>query len=266
VDTRYHNSSDNQRLSDEEVQQQAARDAIMKIRLFPDLSVRLRKALGYGPHVDMMQHFVYWFHPRHPKMQNRRTLYKTYKEWRDECGLARKQIDKGRAKLRELGLVTEKKGPHARLHYRVDWVALADVLSLSPIGEQTQSVHQGEQSSLSPVGEQANTEDYSSRLLSGNSNYQFGGEPLSAASPPVEEISKEKKNKVYSILFGHNEASRLADKHVTGTANGNGAIPDAERVAAKAKELAGGSEPLEAYVAYVQLCLELKREELVGVP
>src|SRR5918992_1012872 len=117
--------------------QRAARDAIMQIRLFPDLTVALRGALGYGPHVDVLQHFSYWMHPRHPKMQNRWTLYKTYAEWREECGLARKQIDKGRTKLRELGLVTEKKGPHGRLHYRVDWVALAEVLSLSPVEEQT---------------------------------------------------------------------------------------------------------------------------------
>src|SRR5215216_5894519 len=121
--------------------QRVARDAIMEIPLFPDLTVALRGALGYGPHVDMLQHFCYWMHPRHPKMQNRWTLYKTYAEWREECGLARKQIDKGRTKLCELGLVTEKKGPHGRLHYRVDWVALAEVLSLSPVGEQTDELN-----------------------------------------------------------------------------------------------------------------------------
>jgi hypothetical protein len=122
----------------------------------------------------MLQHFCYWMHPRHPKMQNRWTLYKTYAEWREECGLARKQIDKGRTKLRELGLVTEKKGPHGRLHYRVDWEALAEVLSLSPTGEQTDELNDwfddfdliddedslspiGEQGSLSPIGGQPNT-------------------------------------------------------------------------------------------------------------
>jgi hypothetical protein len=142
--------------------QRAARDAIMQIRLFPDLTVALRGALGYGPHVDVLQHFCYWMHPRHPKMQNRWTLYKTYAEWREECGLARKQIDKGRTKLRELGLVTEKKGPHGRLHYRVDWVVLAEVLSLSPVGEQSDELNDwfddfdliDDEGSLSPVGEQ----------------------------------------------------------------------------------------------------------------
>src|SRR5918992_771036 len=72
--------------------QRAARDAVMQIRLFPDLTVALRGALGYGPHVDMLQHFCYWMHPRHPKMQDRWTMYKTYAEWCDECGLTDRQI------------------------------------------------------------------------------------------------------------------------------------------------------------------------------
>jgi hypothetical protein len=210
--------------------QQAARDAVMQIRLFPDLIVQLRNALGYGPHCDMLQHFVYWMHPRHPKMQKRWTLYKTYAQWRDECGLARKQIDKGRAKLWALGLVTEKKGPHARLHYRVDWVALAEVLSLSPIGEQTddldvsfydfeddgslspygeqiQSVHQGEQSSMSPYGEQANTGEYTEDYVSGNTLLQSAHGAIKekdSDGPPVED-------KRHSQV-GHTPDERAAEK------------------------------------------------------
>ena len=196
--------------------QQAARDAIMEIPLFPDLTVQLRDALEYGPHCDMVQHFVYWFHPRHPKMQDRWWMYKTYTEWREECGLARKQVDKGRARLRELGLVNEKKGPHGRVHYQVDWVALAEDLSLSPYGEQTdefdewfdddldenslspygeqgQFVPQGEQSSLSPYGEQANTGDHSGDYLTGYPTLQVAtkmnknGKTNEFSPPPVEE-------------------------------------------------------------------------------
>jgi hypothetical protein len=196
--------------------QRAARDAIMQIRLFPDLTVALRGALGYGPHVDVLQHFCYWMHPRHPKMQNRWTLYKTYAEWREECGLARKQIDKGRTKLRELGLVTEKKGPHGRLHYRVDWVVLAEVLSLSPVGEQSdelndwfddfdliddegslspvgeqgQNAPQGEQGSLSPIGGQPNTGEYADDYVSENSTLQVAAEPA-FAEPAAPQIDKE---------------------------------------------------------------------------
>src|SRR5215212_791409 len=92
--------------------EQAARDAIVQIPLFPELTVALRGALGYGPHVDMLQHFIYWLHPRHPKMQKRWWLFKTYDEWRTECRLSRKQVDKGRKVFAERGLVEEKKGPH----------------------------------------------------------------------------------------------------------------------------------------------------------
>jgi hypothetical protein len=52
-------------------EQRLARNAVMEIRLFPDLMVQLTAALGFGPHVYMMQHFCYWMHPRKPKMQNR---------------------------------------------------------------------------------------------------------------------------------------------------------------------------------------------------
>ena len=111
--------------------QQAARDAIMEIDLFPDLTVALRRALGYGPHVEMLQHLTYWFSPRrHPKMQRRWTLYKTYAEWWDECGLSRRQVERGRRALQERGLVSEKKGPRGIIHYRPDWVAIAQTLNL----------------------------------------------------------------------------------------------------------------------------------------
>src|SRR5215212_2493762 len=85
--------------------QKAARDAIMEIPLFPDLTVALRRALGAGPHVDMLQHLCYWFHPRKPKMKQRWTLWKTFGEWHDECGLSDRQVKKGRKVLREKGLV-----------------------------------------------------------------------------------------------------------------------------------------------------------------
>jgi hypothetical protein len=117
--------------------QRVARDAIMEIPLFPDLTVALRSALGYGPHVDMLQHFCYWMHPRHPKMQSRWTMYKTYAEWREDCSLSDRQVRKGRKVLRELGLVSEKKSNYGRIDYRVDWVALAKALGLNTTTVQT---------------------------------------------------------------------------------------------------------------------------------
>jgi hypothetical protein len=192
--------------------QQVARAAVMEMPLFPDLTVALRKAMGYGPHVEMLQHFCYWFHPLHPKMQERWMLYKTYEEWRNECALSRKQVGKGRKTLRALGLITEKKGPYGRIHYRVDWVAVANILSLSPVGEQTddpdnkfvdvvgedslspigeqeQFVPQGAQSNLSPKGEQPNTGDYAGDYLTGDSLLQSGAEPAKAepAPPPIDQ-------------------------------------------------------------------------------
>ena len=110
--------------------QQAARDAVMAMQLFPELTVRIRGALGAGPHVDMLQHFCYWMHPRKPKMQRRWTLYKTFDEWREECGLSDRQVKKGRKVLSEKGLVTYKRGQYSRVYYRVDWVALAQALGL----------------------------------------------------------------------------------------------------------------------------------------
>ena len=304
--------------------QQAARDAIMEIPLFPDLTVALRGALGYGPHVDMLQHFCYWMHPRHPKMQNRWTLYKTYAEWREECGLARKQIDKGRTKLRELGLVTEKKGPHGRLHYRVDWLALAEVLSLSPLGEQTdelndwfddfdlivdliddedslspvgeqgQNVPQGEQGSLSPIGGQPNTGKYAGDYLQENTLLQRAPEPAFAepgapeinrdkeqkegieappstdkrhsqvAEPPKPKIAKEVEIKVWALIFGlpdETDVTRFADRHIADEVDADGEAFTVERVAEKVREHLGRDDPLEAYVPFVQRCLDDRRAE-----
>jgi hypothetical protein len=111
--------------------QRAARDAIMQIRLFPDLIVRLRDALGYGPHCEMLQHYCYWMNPEKRKMRNRWSIWKTFDEWYEECGLTDRQVKKGRKKLRELGIMSHKRGQYSRVYYQVDWVALADALDLS---------------------------------------------------------------------------------------------------------------------------------------
>ncbi len=108
----------------------AARAAVMEIPLYPELPVILKKALGYGPHVDIVQHLVYWFHPRHPKMQNRWDLYKTFDEWYEECGLTDRQVKKGRKKLWELGVLTWNRRQNGRVWYCVHWLALANLLNL----------------------------------------------------------------------------------------------------------------------------------------
>jgi hypothetical protein len=197
--------------------QRVARDAIMQIRLFPDLIVALRSALGYGPHVDMLQHFCYWMHPRHPKMQSRWTMYKTYAEWRKECSLSDRQVRKGRKVLGKRGLVTEKNSNYGRIDYRVDWVALAKALSLDTNTVQTEkdvddfdlfdddpsldanSVegqfgrYSGE-SNLDANSVQANTGEHSGEHVQENSPLQGAPEPA-LAEPGATEKNRDKEQK-----------------------------------------------------------------------
>ena len=110
--------------------QQVARDAVMEISPFPELLKRLTRVFGPGPERDMVHQLVYWFSK--PKMQNRWTVYLTRENWRDQRGLNRKQVDKGRRRLKahRSGVVEEKTGPYKRIHYRIDWVKLAALLGL----------------------------------------------------------------------------------------------------------------------------------------
>jgi hypothetical protein len=135
--------------------QRDARDAIMQIPPFPELQTRLTRVFGPGPERDMVHQLVYWY--RKPKMQNRWTLYKTYEEWREERGLNRKQVDKARRRLKvhPSGVVTEKRGQYKRIHYRIDWVALADLLLIPLKGVQIEewdddSLDCEEESNLTP--------------------------------------------------------------------------------------------------------------------
>src|SRR5215210_4645126 len=115
--------------------QRAARDAIMKIPAFPELERRLVSVLGPTSEALMMHQLVYWFNKK--KMQNRRSAYKTYKEWKDERGLNRKQVDKGRKRLKANKLVVEKYGNYKRIEYQVDWVRLAELLLIPLKGSQS---------------------------------------------------------------------------------------------------------------------------------
>jgi hypothetical protein len=108
--------------------QRAARDAIMQIPAFPELLTRLTRVFGPGAERDMIHQLIYWFSK--PKMQNRWWAYKTADEWRAERGLNRKQVNKGRARLKPFGVLEEKYGNYKRLHYRIDWIRLAELLSL----------------------------------------------------------------------------------------------------------------------------------------
>jgi hypothetical protein len=153
-------------------------------------------------------------------MRERWTLYKTYKEWHDECGLTDRQVKKGRKKLRELSLVSEKKGPHGRLHYRVDWPALARALRLDAVADQTEELddwfncsdgedsldavgvlgqfgHQGDQGSSDAVGVHANTGEYAGDYEQDNSLLQSGAEPAFAESAPTPKNKNKEPKEVY---------------------------------------------------------------------
>jgi hypothetical protein len=115
--------------------QRVARNAIMEIPSFPELLTRLTRVFGPGAERDMIHQLIYWFSK--PKMQNRWWAYKTADEWRDERGLNRKQVNKARARLKPFGVLEEKYGNYKRLHYRIDWVRLAELLSLPLKGGQS---------------------------------------------------------------------------------------------------------------------------------
>jgi hypothetical protein len=123
------------RTADDAEAQRAARDAIMTIPAFPELERRLISVLGPTSEAIMIHQLVYWFSK--PKMRNRWSAYKTYKEWKDERGLNRKQVDKGRKRLKANKLVEEKYGNHKRIEYQLDWVRLAGLLVTPVRGDQS---------------------------------------------------------------------------------------------------------------------------------
>jgi hypothetical protein len=107
----------------------------MEIPAFPELERRLISVLGPTSEALMIHQLVYWFDK--PKMQNRWWAYKTYKEWKDERGLNRKQVDKGRKRLDAKKLVEMKYSNYKRITYRVDWVRLAELLQIPLKGGQS---------------------------------------------------------------------------------------------------------------------------------
>jgi hypothetical protein len=228
--------------------QQAARKAVMAIPLFPDLDRELNKALGFGPHCKMLQHFCYWMHPRKPKMQNRWTLWKTFAEWHDECGLTERQVKKGRRVLAEKGLATYKRGQYSRIYYRVDWAALAEVLCLDfiPDGNSVQyddelndetdllddSIPDGNTVRLHsrrysvpfiPDGNtvRLNTEDYTEDYLTEDTLLHSGGEPAKAEPPPQQKNGKkEEKVEIPPPAKPHNDALLAEVKEILNAKSG----------------------------------------------
>jgi hypothetical protein len=118
--------------------QRAAREANMEIRAFPELQARLTRVFGPRGGRDIVHQLIYWFGK--PKMHQRWWAYKTAEEWREERGLNRKQVNKARTQLKPYGVLEERYGNYKRLnylHYRLDWVKLAELLSIPLKGAQS---------------------------------------------------------------------------------------------------------------------------------
>jgi hypothetical protein len=318
--------------------QRAARNAIMQIPAFPELLTRLTRVFGPGAERDMIHQLIYWFSK--PKMQNRWWAYKTADEWRAEGGLNRKQVNKGRARLKPFGVLDEKYGNYKRLYYRIDWIRLAELLSLPLKGGQSYEWNdfedddfldepleplKGGQSSWSDTpkgesigidtpqindapdsyaenpsvgGDQTNARDYTVDYEQDNSTLQAGAGSAKAGSappkinkeepqedylssppdtderhsqvpaPPKPKIAKEVEVKVWALIFGlpdETDVSRLADHCIADKLDADGEAFTVERIVDKIREHLGSKEPLEAYVPFVQRCLDDKRTELMEI-
>jgi len=308
----------------------------MAIPAFPELERRLISVLGPTSEALMIHQLVYWFSK--PKMQPRWSAYKTYKEWKDERGLNRKQVDKGRKRLKANKLVEEKYGNYKRIEYQVDWVRLAELLLIPLKGSQSYDLDEfdnddfddlleeplyplkgGQSSTDAPKGGtvqndtprmddtpdtyaenssfggvQSNAEEYAGDYLQDNTLLQRAPEPAFAepgatkikkdkeqkesieappstdkrhsqvAEPPTPKIAKEVEIKVWALIWGlpdETDVTRFADQHIVDRIDADGEAFTAERVAEKAREHLGRDEPLEAYIPYVQRCLDDKRAE-----
>jgi hypothetical protein len=87
--------------------------------------------------------------------------------------------------------------------------------------------------------------------------------PFKQASAPPQ-LGAETKNKVWWTLTGgegENDVTRSVDRYLEGGADVNGGSLTMERVAGKVQEHIGSDEPLEAFVPWVERCLEHMRME-----
>jgi len=80
----------------------------------------------------------------------------------------------------------------------------------------------------------------------------------------MPKIAEEVEIKVWALIFGlpaETDVTRFADQHIVDRLAADGGAFTVERVAEKAREHLGRDEPLEAYIPYVQRCLDEKRAE-----
>jgi len=82
--------------------------------------------------------------------------------------------------------------------------------------------------------------------------------PFKVASPPPK-LEPETKNRAWWILVGgegENDVTRSADRYLSGGADANGEPLTVAQVAKEVQEYIGRDESLEAFVPWVERCLE----------
>ena len=109
--------------------QRIARERISTISLFPDLMNELAGVFGFTPARDYVHQIIYWM--RRPGMRNRWVMYVTAEQMKRERNMGRKPLVRGRKQAVNSGVTEEKLGPYKRIHTRLDWVRLEDLMPSS---------------------------------------------------------------------------------------------------------------------------------------
>jgi len=140
--------------------QRAARMVVTGIPAFPECERRIVRTLGPTAEAIMLHQLIYWFSKE--GLQDRWSAYLTYRDWREQRGLNRRQVDKGRRRLGSGRLVAERYGNYKRPHYKPDWPVVAERVCTGDeqreIEERRLYLLKGEQSAtVPPKGESVET-------------------------------------------------------------------------------------------------------------
>lgn len=88
---------------------------------------RARRVFRHGPSATMVRQLLFWEGKECEDEEG--YVYITYKQWWDEEGLSRTNVDTARLKLRDAGVLDEaRRGVFNRLHYRLKLERLREVM------------------------------------------------------------------------------------------------------------------------------------------
>ncbi len=115
----------------EETEEEAAKNTIKEgILPYPYRETMLQRAFGLGAGA-FLNHLVFWSGLGHGIEGDKEWVYKTLEDWDRERALSRNQVDKARAKLKDAGVLEERRYLGNRIYYRIRWGALAAVLGVT---------------------------------------------------------------------------------------------------------------------------------------